>query len=55
MVDFSNNVVDLSFVGIEQSTTLESITIADADLTSVLGIGNAPSSLKKVCFANSFH
>jgi hypothetical protein len=21
----------------------------------VLGIGNAPSSLKKVCFANSFH
>jgi Leucine-rich repeat (LRR) protein len=47
-VDFSNNVVDLSFVGIEQSSTLESITIADADLTSVLGIGNAPASLKKV-------
>lgn len=47
-VDFSSNVVDMSFVGIEKSSTLESITIADADLTSVLGIGNAPLSLKKV-------
>ena len=47
-VDFSNNVVDLSFVGIEHSSSLESITIGDADLTSVLGISNAPSSLKKV-------
>lgn len=47
-VDFSNNVVDISFDGIENAVNLESFIMSDADLSDLTGIGNAPPSLKKV-------
>lgn len=46
-IDFSNNIVDLSFDGIEQAQNLEELLMEDADLSSVDGISDAPS-LKKV-------
>lgn len=42
-VDFSNNIVDLSFEGIGEAQNLEIIFIEDADLSSVDGISGAPS------------
>ena len=47
VVDFSNNIVDLSFDGINEASNLEEILINDADLISVEGISNA-KKLKKV-------
>jgi len=47
-VDFSNNVVDISFDGIENAVNLESFIMSDADLSDLTGIGNAPPSLKKI-------
>lgn len=47
-VDFSSNVVDLSFEGIEKATKLQALIMSDADLTNVAGIENAPPSLTKL-------
>ena len=45
-VDFSNNVVDLSFDGIEDAIKLEVILMSDADLKTVYGISGALSLTK---------
>jgi Leucine-rich repeat (LRR) protein len=47
-VDFSSNVVDLSFKGIEKATKLKELIVSDADLTNVTGIKNAPTSLTRL-------
>ena len=47
-VDFSGNVVDLSFVGIENATKLEAFIMSDADLKDLTGIEMAPSSLTQL-------
>lgn len=54
-VDFSNNIVDISFVGIEKATKLEEFIMSDSDLSKVTGIGKAPLSLKKVRVSCLFH
>lgn len=47
-IDFSSNVVDLKFEGVEKATKLKELIMSDADLTSVSGIEKASSSLKKL-------
>jgi len=47
-VDFSSNVVDLSFEGIEKATKLKELIMSDADLTNVTGIEKAPPSLVRL-------
>ncbi len=47
-VDFSSNIVDLSFQGIEKATKLKELIMSDADLTNVTGIEKAPPSLTRL-------
>lgn len=49
-VDFSGNVVDLSFDGIEHALYLEYIRMTDADLSSVNGVSRAPKLKTVSCF-----
>lgn len=53
-VDFSNNVVGLSFDGISNAASLEEIVISFADLSNVDGISGAPALKKLRISHNTF-